>query len=175
MTLLINRNPVILWQGVVRHAEDRCSILLKEELESYLISLLIRYTNKPDIVRQIFATTYLEAFQQRTNERQYSLQHVGDGCLLFAGLFPHSAEKKHVKINYFVDLGRSAYAAISKEADDLHWSLALQFVSLMDVLQSIRPTSDLMPLEAYEQWETLGSRRALQILQAYTKAIPFKR
>lgn len=172
MTLLIHRNPVVLWQGVVKHAEDRCSILLKEELETYLISLLIRYTNKPELAQQVLATTYLDALHHRVNERCVSLQHVGDQCLLFAGLFPHSAEKKHVKISYFVDLGRSAYAAISRQADDLHGSLALQFVPLMDVLQSIRPTSDLMPLEAYEQWEEVGSQRALQVLREYTGGIP---
>src|SRR5262249_52839092 len=104
-----------------------------------------------------------------------SLQNVGDQCLLFVGLFPHAAEKKHVKINYFVDLGRSAYANISHTVNDLYWSLAIQFVALMDVLQSIRHTPDLLPLEAFEQWSELDSQRALQILNEYTKGIPFKK
>lgn len=174
MALLINRNPVVLWHDALKLAEDRCSIALNEEVETYLISLLIRYTNKPEVAQQIFAKAYLEAMQLRENERQVSLQQVGDQCLLFAGFFPEAAHRKHVKIRYFVDLGRSAYSAISKSADDLHWLLALKFVSLMDVLQSIRPHSELLPLAAYEQWEELGSQRALQILKEYTGGIPIK-
>ena len=174
MSLLTQSNALALWQDVVKHAEDRCSIALKEDLEAYLVSLLIRYTNQPDVAKQIFATAFLKALNLRERERIVSLQHVGDQCLLYAGLFPHIAEKKHVKTSYFVDLGRSAYAAISNKTNDLYSSLALQFVVLMDVLQSIRPHSDLLPLEAYEQWNELNSQRALKILQEYTRGMPVK-
>src|SRR5437016_2911471 len=108
MNLLTNETVLILWQDVVKNAEDRCSISLKEELEAYLVSLLVRYTNKPEVAKQVLATAFMEALQRRANQRNVSLQHVGDQCLLFAGLFPRVAEKRHVKINYFVDLGRSA-------------------------------------------------------------------
>ena len=103
------------------------------------------------------------------------MQMVGDECLIFAGLFPRQAEKKQVKINYFVDLGRAAYLAVSKKANDLYGSLSVHFVVLMDVLQSIRSHHDLMPLEAYEQWERVGSQRAYRILREYTGAVPYKR
>jgi hypothetical protein len=72
-------------------------------------------------------------------------------------------------------LGRVAYAAISKTADDLYGALSLEFVLLADVLQSIRPTADLQPLEAYDQWNETGSRRALKILQSYTQGLPLKK
>lgn len=148
MNLLTNDNVPKLWQDTIRHAEDRCSVLLDRELEAYLVSLLVQYTHKPEIVKQAFAVAFLEAQKMRDNN---SLQQVGDQCLLFAGLFPHAAEKKLVKISYFVDLGRSAYTSISNRTNDLFASLAYQFVLLMDVLQSIRPHPDLLPLEAYEQ------------------------
>ncbi|MBX3708891.1 MAG: hypothetical protein KF702_03915 [Gammaproteobacteria bacterium] len=175
MLLLTNHTTLILWHEVIKKAEGNCCITLDEDLEAYLISLLIRYANKPEIAQQIFAKAFLEATQQRDQQRNVSLQGVGDQCLLYAGLFPHHAEKRHVKISYFIDLGRSAYAAISKTANDLYWALALQFVVLTDVLQSIRPTCDLLPLEAYDQWNDVGSQRALRILQSYTKGMPIKK
>ena len=175
MDLLTSSTPLGLWQEVIKHAENRCSVSLKGELEAYLISLLMRYTNQANVSQYISAIEFLKAMHVHHAERQVSLQRVGDQCLLFTGLFPRLAEKRHVKINYFVDVGRSAYAAISHTTNDLYGSLALQFVVLMDVLQSIRPHSDLMPLEAYEQWEELGSQRALKTLQKYTNAIPFKK
>lgn len=175
MSLLINENTVTLWQEVVKTAEKDCSILLKEDLESYLISLLIRYTNKPGIAQQVFAMAYLEALDLPKKQRQFYLQHLGDQCLLFSGLFPHNANKKHVKISYFVNLGRHAYHAVSHHVNDLYWTLGFEFVALMDVLQSIRPHTDLLPLEAYEQWEEVGSQRALRILKTYSNGIPLKK
>ena len=103
------------------------------------------------------------------------MKEVGDHCLLFAGLFPRAAEKRLVKISYFVGLGQGAYSTISQCTDDLYGLLALQFVVLTDVLQSIRQGYDLLPLEAYEQWNDTGSQRALRILQEYTKSTPIKK
>jgi hypothetical protein len=174
MSLVINPSSALLWQDVVKYAQDRCAVSLKDELQAYLVSLLMRYTNKPEVVEKVLAIAYLDAMQARERQRQVSLMHVGDQCLIVAGLFPHLAEKRHVKISYFVDIGRTAYSTVSATAHDLYWSLAYQFVGLMDVLQSIRPYSDLLPLEAYEQWNELGSQRALQILQQYAKGMPIK-
>jgi hypothetical protein len=159
----------VLWQEVIKNAESRCAVTLKVELESYLISMLVRHTDKPHLSKQVFATAFLEALQLNEHQRHLSLQQVGDQCLLFAGLFPLAAEKRLVKISYFVNLGQSAYSAISQRTNDLFGSLAFQFVVLMDVLQSIRSTPDLLPLQAYEQWTEVGSQRALQILRKYTK------
>jgi hypothetical protein len=174
MNFMMNETSIILWQDVVKQAENQCSVILKQELESYLISLLVRYTDKPELAKQIFATAFLNAMQAREHERKVSLQQVGDQCLLFAGLFPHAAEKRHVKISYFVDLGQAAYVNVSAKANDLYWSLAYQFVELMDVLQSVRHSHDLLPIQAYEQWSEVGSQRALKMLQQYTTATPIK-
>lgn len=177
MSLVISGgSSLTLWHEVIQQAENACAISLDQDLEIYLTSLLIRYSNKPDIAKQILAEAFLKALQKQANERNLSLQHVGDQCLLFAGFFPRAAHKKQVKVKYFVDLGRSAYGAISQATNDLYATLALQFVALMDVLQSIRPehADFMLPLEAYEQWQSLGSKRALQILRAYTAGIPLK-
>jgi hypothetical protein len=169
MNLLTSDNTIALWEGVVKEAEDACEITLEQQIETYLVSLLNRYIDKPELVKKIFATSLLEALQLNEAGRKEQLKHVGDQCLLYAGLFPHSAARRLVKLSYFVDLGRSSYAGISSATNDLYGSLALQFVMLMDVLQSIRH-SDLMPLEAYEQWRMLGSQRALKSLQQYSHA-----
>lgn len=175
MSLLTNENQTALWRDVIKHAEQKCAVTLKSDLEAYLVTLMIRYTNQPEVARQVLATALLEALDKRKSERGLLLQQVGDQCLLFAGLFPQITAKKHVKINYFVDMGRLAYGAISHGASDLFGSLAFQFVLLMDVLQSIRPENTLMPIEAYEQWESLGSRRAFNALQQYSRGVPYKR
>lgn len=172
MNLLTNTTTIALWHDVIAQAQDRCAVSLDKELEAYLIQLLDRYTNKPELLKQIIATAFLDALKLKRQQRDVSLQHVGDQCLLFTGLFPHMIEKRHVKIRYFVDLGRSAYASIFTGSNLIFNNLAMEFVLLMDILQSVRQCSELLPLQAYEQWHELGSQRAYKILQSYTKATP---
>jgi hypothetical protein len=169
MTMLTNSSSILLWQDVVKEAEDQCATSLATEIETYLVWLLYRYTTKTEMVRKVVAPVFLEALQSQEHERHASLQLVGDHCLLYTGLFPHAQERRLVKITYFVSLGRAAYRGLSSRKNDLYDALSMQFVPLMDVLQSIRPQPDLLPLEAYDQWKELGSQRALKILRSYTK------
>jgi len=81
-----------------------------------------------------------------------------------------------VKISYFTNLGTSAYAAISRQQDDLFASLAAQFVTMMDILQSVRVYSndhqDLSPLDAYDLWNETQSIRAFHLLTHGRSANP---
>lgn len=175
MTLLIGSIPT-LWQGIIHEAEATCEILLNEDLEAYLVFLLARYTNKPDILKQIMASQFLDGIKAPTNKRELVLQEVGDKCLIFSGLFPNMAEKRMVKISYYVGMGQTAYDTISKKRNDIYHLLSKQFVSLMDVLQSIRQYSkqypDLLPLQAYDLWNETSSKRALSVLRQCTNGIP---
>lgn len=175
MKLILNSTPLALWQEIVHDAEISCAITLKEELEAYLVFLLTRYTNKPEIVKKIMATQFLRQIQQQMG-KEYLLKEVGDECLLFSGLFPKVAESRHVKISYFVGMGQTAYAAISKTTNDLYDLLAKHFVALMDILLSVRQYTkecpDLLPIQAYDLWNETGSQRALQILKHYSRSQP---
>ncbi len=176
MQILHNSTTTALWHDIIHEAEDQCDIHLKEDVESYLVFLMIRYTTKPHIIKDIVATDFLSAMGLKLTQRQQLLQAVGDKCLIYTGLFPKIAEKRLVQLSYFVKLGQSSYATISTSHDDLYQGLAKQFVSLMDVLQSLRQYSskypDLLPLEAYELWNDTGSQRSLKILKQYTSGMP---
>lgn len=70
------------------------------------------------------------------------LRDVGDKSLLFCGLFPGMAEKKHVNLNYFSEMGQAAYLTISelhqRENAHLFLQLSTQFTMLQQVLQAMR-------------------------------------
>jgi hypothetical protein len=177
MKLLINSNSLALWYDIIHDAEASCEIDLKEELEAYLVFLMMRYTTRPEIANQIMAVDFLHSLGLlRPAERELGLQEVGDKCLIYSGLFPTLAEKRLVKISYFIKLGQSAYGHISKTNSDLYGLLAQQFVSLMDIIQSLRQQNesfpDLLPLQAYDLWNETGSKRAFSVLKRYTKSIP---
>ncbi len=160
---------IAIWHEVIKGAEDRCQVNLPADLESYLVSLLIRFTQQADFAHQIVATAFLQAMQEKALVRRHALAAVGDQCLLVTGFFPGVAAHRQVSVRYFVDVGRSAYANISNVTTDIYGLLARQFVQLMDILQAVNQRQVLLPLEAYELWQELGSKRAYAILQGYRK------
>lgn len=179
MKILLSSTPMALWHDIIHDAEANCAITLDQELEAYLVCLMIRYTNKPEAIKAIIATEFLNGVNSIHKKRETALQEVGDKCLIFTGLFPKIVDKRLVKISYFVNLGQTAYSAISHKDSDLYGSLATHFVPLMDVLQSIRKYAkeypDLLPLEAYDLWNETGSQRALRVLRQYTQGLPINK
>lgn len=169
MKMLTNSTPTALWFDIIHEAEANCSIQLDVEIESYLVFLLTRYVDKPELIKRVIATEFLEGLNLGRHQRDSALQNVGDTCLLLSGLFPGLAAKRLVKVSYFIYMGQSAYSHVSQTSNDLFSLLTQQFVMLMEVLQSTRQYSrdvpDLLPLEAYELWQDVGSKRALKVLQ----------
>lgn len=165
--ILEQPGDVSQWQALVAEAEALSGVQLDEELESYLVFTLMRYLRRPEMTQRILALDFLEAFQCSDPQRSDALRDVGDQCLLYSGLFPRRAEKRRVKVSYYVKLGRSAYQhladSLSKTAD-LFAHLAAEFVAAMDTLQAIRvlgqQSTGLLPAQAYELWQETASRQA---------------
>lgn len=165
MTIISGTTSLALWHSIIQDAGKSCAIVLKEDVEAYLVFLLMRYIDKPELFKHTMAIDFLRGTKNATH-----LQAVGDKCLLLAGLFPAIAEKRHVKISYFVSIGQTAYTIISKKSNDLYDLLAGQFVPSMDILQAISHQATLTPLDAYDLWNETGSQRALSILRQYSRS-----
>lgn len=178
--LLLHPTSTAQWHALVTEAQSKTTRHLDEELESYLIFLLIRFTTKPELASSIMALQYLEGALEIGRIRQEKLRDVGDQCLLYSGLFPRRAERRRVEISYFVDIGRSAYTELShcsiKSASEMYAHLSAGFVSLMDVLQSMRDLglqqSNLSPLDAFGLCRDTGSHYAQQVLSSHSKGTP---
>lgn len=177
--LILQGTATADWQKLVQEAAQSASHELDEELESYLVWLLARTMREVDALQRVMALDYLEGLLAGGRVRTVKLQDVGDHCLLLAGLFPKRAERRRVRVSYFVDLGRAAYRelseALSESTARLYRELAHTFVSLMDVLQAMRElngTPCLSPLEATELWQDTRSRHARSVLGLYSDAIP---
>lgn len=175
MGILLLQSTTAQWQALVRDAESSSNLRLNNELESYLVFLLGRFNQRPDIANSLLAKEYLVGMTKKPKRRD-CLREVGDKCLLFAGLFPEQAEKRRLKIKYFIELGQTAYiqvASLSKMATAaLYNALSCDFVSLMEVLHAIRglsdPANELSPLQALELWTDVKSQHALAVLRRHT-------
>jgi hypothetical protein len=177
--LILEPTTTAQWQRLVKEASSNAAHTLDEDLESYLVFLLARFCEETSALERVMALEYLQGLAATGRIRQERLRDVGDQCLLFAGLFPHMARKRMVRIGYFVELGRGAYQqlsdALSHSAARLYGDLSAAFVVLMDVLQSMRALQAracLSPLEAIELLQDTQSARALANLRRYSDAQP---
>jgi len=178
--LLIHTSAIEEWLNLVSEAESAAKLQLDEEMQSYLVFLLMRFTEQPELAASVLAVEYLQSMQAQGRLGHDQLRNVGDKCLLYSGLFPERAERRRVKISYFVDLGRSAYHQLSDRlehsAATMYLQLADAFVSLMDILQTMRTLGDrsstLAPLNAFELWRDTGSEAARRALRETTLATP---
>ena len=111
--LLLQPTTTAQWQSLVEDAKSSSNLRLNNELESYLVFLLGYYNHRPDIANSVLAKEFLTSMTERCSRQRECLREVGDKCLLFAGFFPEQAEKRHVKIKYFIELGQSAYIQVA--------------------------------------------------------------
>ena len=177
-SLVLQPTDVAQWHALVNEAQAACQHNLDEPIESYLVFLLMRFAERPDLVGKVMALEFLQA-QQEPAQTTHQLRDVGDQCLLFSGFFPQIAERRLVKVSYFVGIGRAAYDQLASlvdcHSDRLYGRLAEAFVTVMDVLQAMRSLSGeavLQPLAAAELWAETGSRSALRTLRETTDAHP---
>lgn len=179
--LLLQPTTTAQWQSLVKDAKSSSNLRLNNELESYLVFLLGYYNHRPDIANSVLAKEFLTSMTERCSRQRECLREVGDKCLLFAGFFPEQAEKRHVKIKYFIELGQSAYiqvASLSKAGSaSLYSALSYDFIGLMEILHAIRglsdPANELTPLQALELWTDVKSPHALAVLRRHTSYSTF--
>ena len=177
--LILEPTPQAQWQALVQEAQSVCDRHLDESLESYLVFMLMRFADKPQCIARIMAEDYLNSQALHGEQRAGMLREVGDHCLLFSGLFPQLAERRLVRISYFVTIGRSSYQQLSAVLDR-GWStvyrhLSEAFIVLMDILHAMRGLggdSVLTPIQALDLWQDTGSRRCYQQVCAGGAAVP---
>ena len=179
--IIVESSSTAQWQKLIIEAEDACDFQLNEDMESYLVFLLMRFLEKPEFTSKIMAMDYLHSFIAQGQAQQDKLRDVGDHCLLFSGLFPKIAERRQVKISYYVGMGRTAYRHLGdtckSQLHDFYHQVAESFVPMMDILHVVRGINQraqlLSPLEAFELWGDTQSEQALKSLRSVTAATPF--
>ncbi len=111
-------------------------------------------------------------------ERTFSLQRIGDVALFIAGFFADGLAHKLVDLDYYINMGGTAYGSLSDEIRgtargralaDVYCELARKFQIVVDVLNEVRDcarcSSDIDLLRTYEVWLRTGSERAARLLR----------
>lgn len=173
MSSILVESNTAQWHKLVLEAQKITQSPLNEDLESYLVFMLMRNINNADINSRVMALDYINSIKSSGSVRELRLREVGDHCLLFSGLFPQRANRRQMKVKYYVDLGRTAYLHLAEELGasmaKLYQQLSDSFVYVMDTLLAIRSMSEQVHqkdlLMAFELWQDTNSQQSFRVLQ----------
>ncbi len=181
MAELVTDSVKAQWQNLVSDAAINCDYNLDEEIESYLVFALIRFTQRPDLSDSVIALEYMQSVAESGHQQLNQLRDVGDKCLLFSGLYPQMYRKKMVDIGYYVNMGRASYGQLGqmlhKGFADLYQKLAEYFVAMTDILHAMRELNGLPVLdqaEKYDFWIKFDSAYSKKSLKEFYNVIPFR-
>ena len=140
--LILHPTDMSQWHALVNEAQSSVKLALDEEMESYLVFLLMRFAQSTKLIESVLALDLLESMHILGNRQVDLLREVGDKSLLYCGLFPGMAVKRHVRLEYFSDLGQAAYLTVGElqlnESANLYLQLSAQFISMQQILQAMR-------------------------------------
>lgn len=144
--LILHPTDISQWHALVNEAQAATSLVLNENTESYLVFMLMRFSQATRLIESVIALDFLESMRAPGRRQVELLRDVGDKSLLFCGLFPGMASKRHVRLEYFSDLGQAAYLTVSEleesKSADLFSELSAQFLTMQHILQAMRGEID---------------------------------
>ncbi|MGH8195938.1 MAG: hypothetical protein ACREQ8_16300 [Woeseiaceae bacterium] len=153
----------------------------------YVVNLLTLFSRSEDLYEdhgeayglKPLALMLVDAVEAASAEqRNSSLQRIGDVSLFIAGFFADSLAHRLVDLDYYIHMGGTAYGSLSEEIRGtmrgralahVYRELARKFQLLVDILNEVRDgarqSSDIDLLRTYEVWLRTGSKRAAALLR----------
>lgn len=168
---------------MIRHAVINQAVEASPETEFYLVQLLARfskaehlYNNERGQLEEEALFSILERALEANHElRILLLKRLGDIALYFAGYFPESLSRKLVDLDYYMQMGGTAYRSLSsimpqEHCRELYYNLSDKFDSWVDILSEVSAQTQVRHseqdlLKLYENWQKTGSRFTLSLLQ----------
>jgi hypothetical protein len=175
--------PQDFFRELVTEALGRQKISTQPETEFYLVNLLNQFIKTDRLYatdasgsfnEKPLAFMVKEAIEEPTPEAKSKMfRHIGDVTLYVAGYFQDSLNRKLVDVDYYIDIGHTAYKQVASHTDEnilraIYKELADKFASFVEVLADVSdkttPRSEKDLLRMYELWVRTGSDRAAKAL-----------
>lgn len=168
-TILIS--PREHFDELVGHAFGEFKINTHPHVKVYLVDLLEHYLDARNLEDQntTLAEMYLTAGQLPQVQKISLLKKLGDRALYISGFFGDSLQRKIVDIDYYAEMGCSAYYTLSKSVSDdlsakIYNTIGSRFGEFVDVLGLISDRSmfnqEESLLRTYEKYLKTGSEYA---------------
>jgi len=124
---------------IVLEGEYKAGITLDHETEAYVVQLMARYIDRPELNKEPVATKMLSGLQMPADKKRAVLKNVADECLLINGL--ELGRTKWPTENYYIDMGRLAYsnvAYIERPPEMFYEDLAKKFTIISKVIRKTK-------------------------------------
>lgn len=176
--------PQDFFRELVTDALGSQKVSTKPETEFYLVNLLNHFMKTDRLYatdsnggfnEKPLAFMVKEAIEEPTIEAQSKMfRHIGDVTLYTAGFFQDSLNRKLVDVDYYIDVGNTAYNLVASHTEEallrtIYKELADKFAAFVNVLAEVSckttPRSEKDLLRLYELWVRTGSDRAAKALQ----------
>ncbi len=161
-------------------------IAVDDHTAHYVVNLLTLYSRSEELYEKTpagyglkpLAFMLADALESETGEeRNVTLQRLGDVSLFVSGILAGSFARKIIDIDYYISMGGTAYDSLSdgvrgsvrgRAIADVFRELAAKFQNIVEVLNEISEMahvhSDKDIMRLYEVWIKTGSKRAERIL-----------
>ena len=114
-----------------------------------------------------------EALEQENQKmRALMFRHLGDVSLYKAGFFQDSLNKKIVDLDYYIEMGETAYHQVAKtetSKSELYSELSDKFARFVDVFAEISDESNVQTekdlLRVYKSWSETKNLRQERVLK----------
>lgn len=152
--------------------------------QNYLVSILENYIHTHNLfdtqtengkrTRETLAETFLKAQNSNSTVKIELLKKLGDVSLYVSGFFADSLSRKVVDVDYYVDMGETAYATLASEIKEdtsrkVFKDFSSRFLEYVDLLTTISQKSliqnDESILRLYEKYLKTGSELARETLE----------
>lgn len=171
------------FQDELKAVMERQKVSTHELSFDYLVDLLVQSmdsqkffaTNAEGKLEDNFLVDLYRQYKEGNHNQQiHSLKRLGDVCLMIAGFFPDSLNRKLVDLEYYQGMGTSAYSHLSnyqlhEMARSIYKELSEKFKNLSDVFQELSERSLMQSntdlLRLYEKWQVTGSKHIRDILK----------
>jgi hypothetical protein len=166
------------FRELVESAMQRQKVAARELTSFYVVNMLtgfIHLDRSAGADDQPLAVTFAKALQAAAIAQRDGLRKVGDLSLFISGFFSDSLNRGLVDVDYYIQLGGSAYGSLARQTPgdtfgDVFDELSEKFSNFVDVLTEVSErtslTSNTDLLRLYEKWLRTGSRRSGDLLAA---------
>lgn len=160
----------------VEEALTQRQVQVSNPARTYLVELLNNFISVDKLFefdekvgkkrQEALAILYLKALNSPTAVKVELLKKLGDTSLYVSGFFGDSLNRKVVDVDYYVEMGETAYHQLATEVSDEKQSevfreYAKKFVDFVDVLTLISQESQIQSnedlLKLYNRYITTGS------------------
>ena len=162
---------------------------VKPDTTHYVVNLLTLFSRSDELyeddgeyygLRPLALMMADAADAPNVEQRNKSLQRIGDVALFVSGFFADSLASHSVDVDYYIHMGGSAYGSLSDGVRNsfrrrafagTFRELAAKFQVLVDVLNEMRDRerreTDIDLLRTYNVWRKTGSQRARNLLHQH--------